>query len=406
MRTISRICIVGIGMGVGALILVTSVMNGFNDSLKNRLLAIEPHLVIEMDHQHEPKFWQDLLINLQARPGVSATFFEGADVVVRTPDGFVGGAVARGVSREALARLLSGALQGSQRNSDAEVPLKHWDLKPGEVLMGVDLAVSLGVFEDSEIVVVSPEALLLPLGEIPAYQSLRVRDVVNTKINDIDAKYIYYVRGSTLQHLRDTSGFESGIELRVNELSQVEPIQAELAKKGVRSQSWSQRNTALFYALKLEKLAIATLLSLSALIASFSIVSVLMLLMTQKRKDIGILMAMGLSRKQTQLTFAGLGLILSLLGIGGGGALGLAISYAVSRFPIPILPEVYHDRTIPARVNLLFVGVVIFVSVLVAIVSSWIPAQRNARSSPSEALRGRNDHSESHRNLKIAQGRS
>jgi lipoprotein-releasing system permease protein len=244
------------------------------------------------------------------------------------------------------------------------------------------------VFEDSEVVVIAPEALLLPQGEVPPYERLKVKGILSTGVADIDSKVIYYLRGQTLKMFQNAASHEAGIEARFADPDHADTIQNQLLARGVKSETWGQRNSALFYALKLEKISIGAILGLSSLIASFSIVAVLMLLMTQKRRDLGLLMALGLSKRRTRWTFASVGLILSCAGIGGGLVIGLGLSLLISRYPLNVLPEIYHDRSIPATVNYTFVLTVVVVASVIAFLSSWIPAWQNTRMTPSEALRG------------------
>jgi lipoprotein-releasing system permease protein len=169
----------------------------------------------------------------------------------------------------------------------------------------------------------------------------------------------------------------------------VRDLQREIEARGAKASNWQERNSSLFYALRMEKLAIGAVLATAALIASFSIVTVLVILLTQKRKDIGALMAMGLSRARTQAAFVGLGLILGMLGIGGGLVGGLVACFIIDRYPLPILPEIYYDSTIPATVDPALVAAVLGSAIAIAALSAWLPARAHARLEPAEALRAR-----------------
>ena len=189
-----------------------------------------------------------------------------------------------------------------------------------------------------------------------------------------------------------SSSYEFGLEVKLKD-----PLQAQsdvqqikpLLPKGILAETWIDRNSILFFALKIEKITMGTFLSLSALITSFSIVTILYLLIMQKKQDIGIFLTMGMSTKKVKRLFAGIGLFLSGIGIFSGVLLGLGASLILQHYPLEILPNIYYDSTIPARVDYDLVLVVLAVSSLIAFVTSWIPSHRLARFSPVESIRKR-----------------
>ncbi|MEK7355491.1 MAG: FtsX-like permease family protein, partial [Bdellovibrionota bacterium] len=246
---------------------------------------------------------------------------------------------------------------------------------------------SLGIFEGDKITLIAPEALLLPPGEAPPFERALVKSLITTNIADIDAKMIYYGQGKSLAAFRLSPSREIGVEVRMPDPEDFSSLKGEIEALGAKSESWVDRNSSLFFALKMEKLAMGVFLSLAALIASFSIVTVLVLLLTQKRKDIGLLMSLGLSPKQTRGLFVRVGLILSMIGIGGGLVLGIVFCLVINSVSIPILPDVYYDATIPATVEPKFVLGILLVASVIAFLSSWFPARATTRETPSSALR-------------------
>jgi lipoprotein-releasing system permease protein len=395
-RTVAWLCMAGVGIGVMSLIVVMSVMNGFNDQIKSRLLAVEPHLVVtvpgvsDVNHLVDQPIYQEL----KNRKDVQTEIFETQDVIVRTVDGLFGGAVAHGVEDSALEYILREtrrAVNSSQATGTtvevAPVAKESAHLSSGEVLVGADLARSLGIFEGDKITIVSPEALLLPAGEVPHFERVLVKGLLQTNIADIDAKAIYFGRGRSLKTLKESTSRETGFELRLNDPYRYGPLEHELKSRGLKVSSWVERNSALFYALRMEKTAIGSFLGLSALIASFSIVTVLVLLMTQKRKDIGLLMGLGLSRIRTQRLFMGVGLLLSSMGIVAGVVMGVVICLVVDKNRIPILPDIYYDSTIPARMDPYLILFVIVAATFIAVFSAYFPARLHTRELPSELLR-------------------
>lgn len=397
-RTVAWLCISGVALGVAALVVVTSVMNGFNDQIRSRLLAIEPHLVVKVPEISTPEgiVTHPVFQELRTRPGIRAEVFEKQEIIIRTVDGLFQGALAKGVEPESLEQVLreshdiatSSRIKNLNAYETPELQAESLRLGPGEVLVGIDLARVLGIFEGDKIVIIAPEALLLPAGEAPPFERVVVKGFLRTNLEDIDANMIFFARGKTLGALRRSPSREVGFEVRIPNPQKADDLKKELLAQGLNAETWVDRNSALFYALKLEKIAMSVLLGLAALIASFSIVTVLILLLMQKRKDIGLLMAIGLSPRATRGLFVRVGLILSSIGIFGGLFFGLLICFIVARYPLSILPNIYYDTTIPASVDPRFVfGILIFAGVI-SFLSAYWPARTATAELPAEALRG------------------
>lgn len=395
-RTVAWLCMAGVTIGVMSLVVVISVMNGFNDQMRKRLLAVEPHLVVQVDDLKSSQALETIPLYtfLTSKPGVKTEIFETQDVILRTVDGLFGGAVAKGVSSASMYQLLKETRPVITRSTDGyETPPlleESAALHAGEVFIGIDLARSLGIFEGDKITVIPPEALLLPAGEAPPFERVLVKGLVTTNIPDIDSKVIFYGRGVTFQGFRGPASLSVGYEIRLPDPYRYEKLRAELLKQAgsqMHVATWIERNSSLFYALRMEKMAMSTFLGLAALIASFSIVTVLVLLLTQKRKDIGVLMSMGLSPHRARWLFVRLGLLLSSVGIGLGIGLGILICWIVNRYPLSILPDIYYDTTIPAKVEPSFIFGILIVAGAIAFISAYLPAKANTDVLPAESLR-------------------
>lgn len=370
---ISKVSILGTGVSVLALVLVLSIMGGFNKSIVKKLLAAEPHLVYyPKDHQFEQAYTK-----LSEMKGVQPFYYRQQDVIIKTVDGAFSGGIAKGIEPEFLDSFLSHK-RDSQflYQSEDDRARESFRLKPHEVIMGIGLARSLGVFEGDEVLVFPAEALLLPDGELPPYDKVTVKEVFSTEIEDVDTQYFYYNLGESLTTLSDGASVERGIEIYLKDPSRWRSVKSVIEKWGGRVESWKDRNALLFFALKLEKIAVSIFLTLGVVITSFSIFSVLLLLITQKRRDIGVLMAFGLSPKKTQEVFMGVGLILTGIGLGGGLVVGVSIALILHFFPVEVLPDIYYDRSIPADVDPVFLLYVLVGVALLALLSSWLPVRR------------------------------
>lgn len=383
-RVISWLCIAGIGMGVFSLILVMSVMNGFNQAIRDRLLSFEPHLVVTFRDEDDARKWNEWQSRfLVENPAVSTYAFEQQDVILKTVDGYFGGAQARGVSQEFLDRL-AGRMSGG-----GEPEPGRWNLQEDHVLIGSDLARSLQIFEEDPLTAIPPEGLLLPPGEAPKFVQLHVAGFISTFISNIDGHIVYYLRGRGFRAFGRTASLRTGVEIQLPDPMAYASYQRRIRDAGFSVESWKDRNSALFRALLLERTLIGTFLILSTIIASFSIVTVLALLATQKRKEFGILMSMGLSAGQTQKLFAKLGILLSACGLGGGILAGTLLSLYIEKYPLNLLPNIYQDSRIPALVDYHFIFWVLVGSLIVSVLAAWYPSKKISRLLPAEALRGK-----------------
>jgi lipoprotein-releasing system permease protein len=385
-RIIARQCIFGIGMGVCALIIVLSVMKGFNQSIRTKMLGLEPHLVFSgPTAANRDKLIKDLQAAL---PGgiEQVSRYHSQDLIIRSVDGVFNGVAAKGYEGKALNGLLQRVWRNGRQYTAppmSETPV----LEGNELILGVDLGRSLEIFEGDEVVLVPPETLLLPKGEIPKLQKFKVKMLLSTQIPEVDARLLLY-NLETVRGLQSRS-LETGIEVRLHDPSHAEKIKAILAPRGYKVQTWADRDVSLFFALKLESMAMTLFLLLAVLITSFSIVIVMILLMSQKRQDIGMLMALGLSRARIRSLFLQVGLFLSFSGILSGFLLGTGITLFLEKYPLAILPDIYTDSTLPAKVtagNLLFV---LGCSAAIAILGAVLPVWRYVRGMPAENLRKR-----------------
>ncbi|KYG65438.1 lipoprotein-releasing protein [Bdellovibrio bacteriovorus] len=394
-KRISWLSMIGISISVTAFLVVLFVMNGMNATIKKRILGLEPHLYVQAagvssaaSLEAHPVFQR-----LKEHPENKAYVYETQDVIIRSQDGQFRGGVARGVTRESLGYFIEQLQQMERNQRQSDSPAYFWDPQDvpeeGEIIMGVDLAQSLGVFEGDYVTLVSPSGLLLPPGETPKFERLRVKRIVTTSLADIDAQYIFYQRGKALNSLVNEGMRKLGIEVWLPAGVSVDTVKDDLLKfEDVSVETWMDRNSALLYALKLEKLTIGTFLGLAGMIAASSILTVLALLLSQKRRDIAILRTIGFSAKQTVRTFTQLGFILASVGVLTGVILGTGISLYIEANPIQLAAsQIYYDPSIPALVDFTLVFGVLIVSGLIAWFGSYIPARTASEVQPSDALR-------------------
>ncbi len=367
----------GIILGTFSLIVVLSVMSGLNQATEERLLKHEPHFVVE---NTDEAFKEEI----KSLEGIShSNVFEVQDVLIKTAEGLFNGAEAVGITQESL------KTKKSFYDFD-ENPLA-FDLEnfsTGEsIFIGSDLAFELKIVVGDTIELYKPEAIIkgqLDL-DFSDSKSVRVAGVLNSESGDRESRLLIYnykglFKGESLSLL-------GGHEVYIDNPQNVNVYKAKLEKKGYKVETWKSRNSALFLALKLEKLAMTFLLGLALLTTSFSIMTLLILIVVQKQKDIGILLSMGFSKLRIRLLFGGIGAGISICGILVGGTAGVVVSILLDLFPIKVLPPIYQDQYLPADFSLYTVGWVLFFCIFVAFLSSLIPVFYLSKVTPVSALK-------------------
>lgn len=388
-KTISRISIVGIWLGVSALVIVISVMNGFNRSIRDRLIEVEPHLVIDFKEvKDSTKIKEHPVYQNLTKYGTKLVApISHQDVILRTSEGFVQRAVASGVTRERLYHLLDYGDRKKGQN-DPDLKSKIEKLKTNEVILGVGVADKMGLFRDDDVVIIPPENLLLPAGEIPTLSQARVKGFILTDVERIDGHTFFFILNESFPRLTQSPLRKMGLEVWLDNADRAEEIKKTLEDPSVTIETWKERNASLFFALKLEKYVVSFLVGLSTLIAGLSIISVMVLLLTQKRKDVGNLLAMGMTRGETKRTFVFIGMFLSLSGVVAGIVTGIVISLLIDRYSQDVLPAFYEETNIPAEIQFWQVATVIGVAFVFSYVALNITMKKLSSFRPSEILRG------------------
>jgi len=389
-RRISWISIFGIGLGTAALTIVLSIMNGFDGTIRSRLLGTEPHLLVFSQQQKKIEAQIDPLISRwqTQNPLQNYSPYTQQDILIRTSDGRYGGAVLMGVNNELLQLMINQSRSQSNTEnqkyffSDVDRPESKMTLGAREIMVGVDLAYQLQIFEGDTVTLLSPELLLRPQDHFPPMEKMLVKALLRTNIPEKDSGLILYNVDKTLGRLRNSVGYKSGVAIRWQNPEDFGFAIQDIQKLGLEYETWAQRHAALFYSLKMEKIAMSLFLGLSIFIASFTTLIVLALLLTHKKIELGTLMAIGLSEKNVVKVFTLVGVRLALIGTTTGLLFGLALCFLIDRYPIIKLPDIYYDTQIPIKIDPSVIFVVFFASLLVGLILSWLPikvvAQRGA----------------------------
>jgi lipoprotein-releasing system permease protein len=404
------------------LISVLSVMGGFRADLKKKILGNHAHIVVDRAFE-EIDDWQPLLAQTRQTEGVvGATPFLQVEVMVSSLSNRAG-AILRGIDPATVSEVTDLAhnlthgkleyLQHPDRILDSSIdttptgPLDAMihdaeraaakglpdeakqDAMPG-LIVGQELARALRLVVGDRVTVVSPRGDLGPTGPIPKTRPFRIAGIFYSGMYEYDMKHAYIDLAVAQRFLR-SEGRISGIEVKVEDVERAPALAAELAstigQDGLRVRDWKMMNQQLFGALALEKLAMFITLGIAILIAGFSVFGTLTLLVQEKRREVGILKAMGTSARGVIRIFVIEGLLIGAAGALMGLGLGFVLTFAAEHFGIRMNPEVYYIDKLPVHLDPTEFALVGSATVVVCLAATLFPAYQASRVRPVDALR-------------------
>jgi lipoprotein-releasing system permease protein len=400
---ITFISIAGIFLGVAALIIVLAVMNGFETDLRNKILGINSHVIV-MQHDGAMQDHQRVMKAVAQIPGVVAsTPFIYSQAMLKKGSN-VTGVVLRGLSiQEALKVISLGKIREGRLDDLGQSGKKIPGLKPElaglpGILIGRELAKSLGVFLHETVFIISPSGVATPMGMVPRMKPFLVVGIFESGFFEYDST-LAYISLRDCQEFLGMGETVTGIEIRVDDIYKADRVAKRIMQKlgfPYWARNWMEMNKNLFSALKLEKRVMFIILSLIVLVAAFNIISALIMIVMEKNKDIAILKTMGATRAGIMKIFIYQGLVVGVIGTFLGCVAGLAVALnleSVSRFVenlfgFKILPaDVYYLSELPSQVNYGDVGIIILGTLLISFLSTIYPSWRASRLDPAEALR-------------------
>jgi lipoprotein-releasing system permease protein len=380
-----------VALGVAALIIVMSVMNGFRAELFDKIVGLNGHAIVQGYEGRLPD-WQRIADSARKLPGVTSATPMIAQPLMASANGRVEGVVVRGMRIEDI-RGNSVMAENIKSGSLADITSGS-----GRVAIGSRLAETLGAYPGMQISLISPEGRSTVVGTVPRIVSYTVAAVFEVGVYDYDKQFI-------VMPIRDAQdlllmGDEVGmIEVQTDDPDNVRqilaPLQPQLQGKGVLV-DWQQMNSALFEALDLERTVMFIVVSIIVLVASFNIASSLIMLVKTKTRDIAILRTMGASRGAILRIFMTIGLAIGLVGILIGlmlGALGLFFRQGVVNLvqtlsgANPWDPSVRILTELPAKTDPLEVAAILIVTLLLTFPATFFPARRAASTDPVQVLR-------------------
>lgn len=379
---ISGISVGGVIIGVLVMVVILSVMAGFEHELKNRLFKAEHHIRIEKVNEQRFALDEGFLEKIaQAYPAAKRI-----DPVLQTEAILksgqrVSGAVLRGVSDEAWG--------AAKTNVVDWAPEEFLSGGEARILLGQELSYELGVVAGDIITAVSPIASTGPLGMAPKMKKFVVQGVYKSGVPEQELHVVFVERKDVESFIR-REGEITQIEVTVLDLADA-PTAARVLKTSLPKEylvrSWQDLNAHLFASLRLERLAMFTMLAFIVVVAGFNILSLLTMSIIEKKQSIGILRAMGATKQQITRIFVWMGMWVALYGSFFGLSLGLAICWVLKTYPVIELPEFYYDRTLPVLIRVETIAAILCTTILIVAVGALVPARRAARLTPLASIR-------------------
>ncbi|MBI5643309.1 MAG: lipoprotein-releasing ABC transporter permease subunit [Deltaproteobacteria bacterium] len=398
---ITFISILGITVGVTALIIVLSVMNGFEDNLKEKILGINANIVVTELGQ-SMRNYGDVAGKVRQVPGVTGSSPFTYSQAMISGSGGVLGAVIRGVDVKTAGEvtvLPSKIKQGSL--SGIDIPFKDGSVATGQtpgIVIGKELARNIDAGIGDSVNVISPMGTMTPAGPVPRMAAFKVTGIFELGMYEYDSSmaFISLENSQRFFRLGDTV---TGVEVKIADIYAAEKIADDIVtelKGPYWTRTWMEMNRNLFSALKLEKVAMFIILTLIILVAALNIISTLIMVVMEKGKDIAILKSLGASSGSIMKIFMIEGIIIGITGTVLGTALGLVaalnlesiVGFVERSFHFKVLPpSVYYIDKFPSKVEPEFVVVIALISIGISFLATVYPSWQASRFDPVEGLR-------------------
>ena len=400
---ISGVSMLGIGLGVAALVIVLSVMNGFQKEVRDRMLSVVSHIEIVSADGGALEDLAGTLKQVQSNAQVlgAAPFISAQALLARGED--MKGVLVRGIDpalEPTVVNLSAGMAGNAENSSNRGLSMPGVEaLKPGQfgVVLGLDLARQLGLRLGDPVTLISPNGQVTPAGVLPRLKQMEVVGLFNSGHYEYDSALV-------MLHVEDAGKIfrlegPTGVRLKIKDLHEARSVARELAptlSAGMAIRDWTQQNKTWFAAVQVEKRMMFIILTLIVAVAAFNLVSTLVMSVTDKRADIAILRTLGASPKSIMGVFMVQGAMVGFIGTVGGLLLGLVIAFNIdvivpaleTLFRASFLPkDIYLISRMPSDPQMTDILPVAVISLLLAFVATLYPSWRASQVNPAEALR-------------------
>jgi lipoprotein-releasing system permease protein len=389
---ISSSSMLGIALGVTALITVLSVMNGFEKELRHRMLGMSSHVVVNTSSNSWSN-WQDFAEELRNKPRVTgvAPFIQGQAMVTYNKN--VKGSFLQGIDPE---------LEPQVSQVKDKIVAGNFDkLESGKfnLVLGSELARSLGVWLGDRITLVVPHVSVTPVGVLPRMKRFTITGIFTVGMHEFDSGLVLLHYHDVAKLLRMPVGSVNGLNIKLDDMFIARKFSRELKQTlpiGYSSYDWTYRHKNFFEAIKMEKTVMFVILTLIVAVAAFNIVSTLVMVVTDKQADIAILQTLGATPRTIMNIFIVQGVLIgifgTLLGLAGGVSLALNIETIIPAieqfFEVQFLSsDIYYISELPSDLRWLDVYKIGALSLLISLLATIYPALRASKTQPAEALR-------------------
>jgi lipoprotein-releasing system permease protein len=375
----------GVALGVMALLVVLSVMSGFHEDLRSKILGVNAHIVV-LNFRGMMDDFKEVMLKVKSVPHVTGTSPFALGQVMVSKGERAHGVYLRGIDpayEDETTAFMEHMREGRLANLEAQADL------PG-IILGSELSAILGAYMGEEINVISPVQEMGPLGMLPRVRKFRVVGIFEVGMFEYDTNLALASLGAAQEFFR-LGDSVTGIEVKIDNIFIASDVREQLQKilgSSYYGRDWMQMNRNLFSALKLEKFAMFIILTLVILVASFNIVSTLIMNVMEKEREIAILKAMGATNRGIMAIFMFQGLMTGLIGTVIGVIGGYLLGYLINTYEIIKLPaDVYYLSHLPVMMKGFDFIVVSVSAVCISFLATLYPAYQAARLNPIEPLR-------------------
>lgn len=386
LRLVTLLAIVGVASGVATLVIALAMNTGFRITLQDRLLGVTAHVSISRPGSEALNNYNELAERLSHVPGVKAVAPAIYITVLLSSGGRAHGVVVKGIDpalepkrNEALQRVVAGS-------ADFAPDANRFD----SVVVGKMLADDLKLRPNDYVTLTSPAGHMTPFGMIPRSQRFRISGIFDSGFYDYDANWSF-VTLRAAQNLAGVGDVASVLEFRIADVDRAEELGEQLAReagKGYMATTWMDENRALFRALRLEKLVTALFIGLITFVAGLNILVVLAMTVSDRARDIAVLMAMGARPQQIRRIFVLLGIAVGAFGTALGLIAGYSLAWAAGAYKlIPLDPQIYSVPFVPFQPNPSDALWIAAAALAISVASTLVPARSASRIQPVELLR-------------------
>ena len=381
------ISILGVSLGVMALIVVLSVMSGFEKEIRNRILGINPHIFVFSFKGNIEDYYKvaQKIKEIKGVKGVSPFIY--TQVMLNTGKR-VSGAVLRGIDVHTCTNLAKILHYGRLKEIEGVEEIDGRYLP--SIIIGKELARNLGIWVGDTVSVVFPFGAITPQGLSPKTKQFLVKGIFESGMYEYDCSLVY-ISLREAQRLLNFGDSVTGLEVTVNKIFKAKDIAREIQqflKYPFWTRDWMEMNKSLFSALRLEKLAMFIILSLIVLVAAFNIASTLVMIVMEKNKDIAILKSMGATSTNIMKIFVYEGLIIGGIGailglIGGTGICTLLSHYQFIQLP----KDIYYISNLPVEMKGWDIFFIVLATLIICFLATIYPSLQASRVDPIEVIR-------------------